>query len=87
MQQARHPEGWRDLEVSDLSDKDLLDLMRNDAHPVGKAWRVFRTARARLSILEARAKTPNPIEVRRAELEELLKLLRLAGVGIRIERD
>lgn len=77
-------ESWRDLEIDDLTDEDLLDLMRDDESPVGKAWRIFRTARARLELLESRK--IGILKLRREELGEVIKLLRAAGVGIRIDR-
>jgi hypothetical protein len=70
-----------------LMDEEMMDLMRRDDNPLSSAWRVFRVEVAR--IYQAMNRTgrnaPGIVQIKRMEMEAVMKIMVAAGVGIRTE--
>lgn len=77
------PETVTDV-VAALSDENLMDIMRRTDNPVSKAWAEFRKQTARIEHVATRRNGPGIVGVKRIELDAVVRVMRAAGLGVRM---
>ena len=72
-----------ELNVSQLTDEEVFEIAKRKDNPVSNALRMYRSETAKIEQYNAQT-YPTPIELLRMELEAVVKIMRAAGLGLRM---
>ena len=72
-----------ELNVSQLTDEEVFEIAKRKDNPVSNALRMYRSETAKIEQHNAQT-YPTTIQLLRMELEAVVKIMRAAGLGLRM---